>query len=396
MSMALQTRIKNENTSSLTIVPVLRLQRKCDKCRKKQLLQLCSAKRSEPATVPPVAHEVMHSPGQPLDATSRAFFESRFGHDFSRVRVHHDDEAARSAEELDALAYTTGQDVFFAPNQYHPHTSEGKRLLAHELVHVVQQSLGQPSAGIDRGASDSLERAADTYADNVLFGMIDQSTVLHSLSNLAYPAIQRYAVPENLKCSEIVNWLNNNSPYKPEWAQTSCDYIFNGEANTKSTSSKDGKTKLSVKGHNKLTVTIDGDACSTDSPEWSPPKDRPNRGAEIEAWNRMRAVLDAHEDKHKKIGKTWRATLDQRFKAINFTVEGDDEADAMSKATEKLQAYQDKWKDEAQKAQKAIDPFRGAILTCPPEKKQILEPKGGENAGEPEETSETELSEIQE
>src|SRR5947209_15066228 len=78
--------------------------------------------------------------GQPLDAGTRAFMESRFGHDFSRVRVHTDSRAAESAQAINALAYTVGRNVVFGRGQYAPGTSEGSKLLAHELTHVVQTS----------------------------------------------------------------------------------------------------------------------------------------------------------------------------------------------------------------------------------------------------------------
>src|SRR5207253_648342 len=71
--------------------------------------------------------------------STRSFMEPRFGHDFSQVRVHTDERAAESARSVNALAYTAGQDVVFGGGQYEPGTNEGKKLLAHELTHVVQQ-----------------------------------------------------------------------------------------------------------------------------------------------------------------------------------------------------------------------------------------------------------------
>ena len=88
---------------------------------------------------PPMVHEVLGSPGQPLESTTRRFMESRFGHDFSQVRVHTDAKAAESAQAVQAQAFTRGRDVVFGAGQYAPETRRGKRLLAHELTHVVQQ-----------------------------------------------------------------------------------------------------------------------------------------------------------------------------------------------------------------------------------------------------------------
>jgi hypothetical protein len=85
------------------------------------------------------AGEVINSSGRPLDAATRAYMEPRFGYDFSQVRIHSDAQAADSARAVNALAYTAGRDLVFNEGQYRPDTVEGKKLLAHELTHVVQQ-----------------------------------------------------------------------------------------------------------------------------------------------------------------------------------------------------------------------------------------------------------------
>jgi peptidoglycan hydrolase-like protein with peptidoglycan-binding domain len=109
----------------------------CTECRDKRL-SLRSTQRGFEA--PFAVHTVLNSGGgQPLDATTRAFMEPRFGHDFSQVRVHTDARAAESARAVSALAYTVGKNVVFGAGHYAPETSVGQRLLAHELTHVVQQ-----------------------------------------------------------------------------------------------------------------------------------------------------------------------------------------------------------------------------------------------------------------
>ena len=118
-------------------------------------------------TVPSLVHDVLRSPGQPLDAATRAALEPRFGHDFSGVRVHTDDRAAESARAVEARAYTVGQDVAFGPGQYAPDTSQGRRLLAHELAHVVQQG---GDASSTRAAPDELEASARTASEAVVSG----------------------------------------------------------------------------------------------------------------------------------------------------------------------------------------------------------------------------------
>jgi hypothetical protein len=91
-------------------------------------------------TAPPIVHEVLNSPGRPLDAATRAFFEPRFGHDFSQVRVHAGEQAEQSARAVNAHAFTVGPNIVFGAGKFSPATQEGRRLLAHELTHVVQQS----------------------------------------------------------------------------------------------------------------------------------------------------------------------------------------------------------------------------------------------------------------
>ena len=88
--------------------------------------------------------------------------EPRFGHDFSRVRVHADTRAAESARAVKARAYTVGRDVVFSEGGYTPHLYEGSKLLAHELVHVVQQERGGSAPEISSGAAH--EREAEAVA----------------------------------------------------------------------------------------------------------------------------------------------------------------------------------------------------------------------------------------
>jgi hypothetical protein len=103
------------------------------------VLQRTAINASPVHNVSPIVHEVLRSPGQPLDAATRAYMEPRFGHDFSQVRVHTDAQAAQSAAAAYALAYTVGQDLVFGAGMYEPGTAWGRRLLAHELVHTIQQ-----------------------------------------------------------------------------------------------------------------------------------------------------------------------------------------------------------------------------------------------------------------
>jgi hypothetical protein len=94
----------------------------------------------DPASeVPAVVHDVLGSPGKPLDSTMRNYFESRLGPDFSQVRVHTDGKAAESTRAVGALAYTAGHHVVLGSDQSLLGMARGNRLMAHELTHVVQQ-----------------------------------------------------------------------------------------------------------------------------------------------------------------------------------------------------------------------------------------------------------------
>ena len=105
--------------------------------------------------------------GEALGASIRAFFEPRFGYDFSRVRVHRDAHAAESARAVDALAYTVGRDVVFGAGQYAPESVEGRRLLAHELAHTIQQGA---ETRLSRQCAPALAATPTPPGDSVLNG----------------------------------------------------------------------------------------------------------------------------------------------------------------------------------------------------------------------------------
>lgn len=122
----------------------------CEECKANQV-QRKTAGSAESQPAPPVVHDVLRSPGQPLDSQTRAFFESRFGHDFSGVRTHKGTRESQSARAVNALAYTVGDHIVFGPGAAEPGTPAGQRLLAHELAHTIQQSQGRnSSSGVSR------------------------------------------------------------------------------------------------------------------------------------------------------------------------------------------------------------------------------------------------------
>jgi len=155
----------------------------CEECRKKEMLQRRATGLTTPSFVPAIVQDVLGSPGHPLDAATRAYFEPRFGHDFGRVRIHSDARAAESAQAVNALAYTVGNHISFGAASYHPQSREGRQLMAHELAHVVQQS--QSGDAITAGESH-FEAEADHAASEVT-----SASTRPALTGRGQPGLQR-------------------------------------------------------------------------------------------------------------------------------------------------------------------------------------------------------------
>jgi hypothetical protein len=158
--------------------------------------QVAGASGAE-ATVP---YDVIpaDSSGHPLDHGARGFMESRFGTDFSDVRVHTDSRAAESADALAANAYTTGRDIYFAAGKYAPASRDGRHLLAHELTHTVQKGNGAmpmattPAGGVVVGdARDPLEAEAEHAAEEVV-SCESASSEAETPKHLAVAAANRF------------------------------------------------------------------------------------------------------------------------------------------------------------------------------------------------------------
>lgn len=119
------------------------ISRKCAACQQEDENTLQAKPSQSPSRageVPLIVHDALRAPGQPLDRQTRMLFESRFHRDFGGVRVHIDEKAARSADSVGAMAYTVGSHIVFGSGRFAPGADPGKRLLAHELAHVVQQA----------------------------------------------------------------------------------------------------------------------------------------------------------------------------------------------------------------------------------------------------------------
>ncbi|HEU4732543.1 MAG TPA: DUF4157 domain-containing protein, partial [Kofleriaceae bacterium] len=150
-----------------TTIP--RVQRMCAACEREDDEVRGKAVGSSLARSPDVAEGIAatRGGGAPLPAQARAFFEPRLGHDLGRVRIHTGGDAEGLATRLGARAFTVGRDIYFGAGEYRPPSEAGRRLLAHELVHVVQQEAAGPPARAVSQPGDPDERAADAAAAQV-------------------------------------------------------------------------------------------------------------------------------------------------------------------------------------------------------------------------------------
>lgn len=180
----------------------------CETCRdRRETLQRAGGGAF--GEIPAIVNDVLRSPGQPLDPSTRDRMESTLGHDFSRVRIHNDRQASESARAVDALAYTVGSDVVFGAGLFRPDSSEGRQLLAHELTHVAQQGAGlrSMSANVsaidpDPGAEAEANRAANAFrGDHHISPGLLQDAVLQRApkgGGKAAPHITQIVVNQNI------------------------------------------------------------------------------------------------------------------------------------------------------------------------------------------------------
>jgi hypothetical protein len=163
----------------------------------------------------PVLDVVGRGGGEPLEGGLRSEMEGRLGADFGDVRIHRDATASDSAKAVSANAYTVGQDVVFRSDRWDPSSSDGKRTLAHELTHVVQQAsgpvAGSPAPGGINVSSpdDEFERAADRTADAAMSAPVPTP----SSPAAAGPSAQLQAADEELPEEETAqgDWVQRQA-----------------------------------------------------------------------------------------------------------------------------------------------------------------------------------------
>jgi len=128
-------------------IAVPSIHRKCSACEEDDEAKIqrkpLSSVGGVPLQSPAHVHSAINSGGRPLDAETRNFFEPRFGYDLGSVRIHTGDRAEQSANAIVAKAYTLGSNLVFGSGEYQPHSESGRRLIAHELAHIMQQGTGK-------------------------------------------------------------------------------------------------------------------------------------------------------------------------------------------------------------------------------------------------------------
>ncbi len=146
--------------------------------------------------------ESLRGGGQQMPESLRAHFETRFGHDFSGVRLHTGSQAAEAAQKINAKAFTVGREVAFAAGQYAPGTEAGKRLLAHELTHVIQQNGGTPGGldGARRGPTIQRQPATGSGTD---YGLAREG----SRNKYVAEAIRLWTTQKSMKIWDFVDAL---------------------------------------------------------------------------------------------------------------------------------------------------------------------------------------------
>jgi len=206
------------------------VQRKCASCEEEEpesVHRKSAARSYDGVDAPPIVHETLASPGQPLGADARTFFEPRFGKSLGHVRVHADARASDSAAAIGARAYAVGEHIVFGAGGYAPSSDAGRQLMAHELTHVLQQSgapsvrracgpqaIGRPmgcEAGdhiFTDGPTFRFNINCDEWADGAEGGLRGFAKTLPATSNIQIDGYASIEGPEafntNLSCARIL------------------------------------------------------------------------------------------------------------------------------------------------------------------------------------------------
>jgi hypothetical protein len=192
------------------------LNRKCSKCKEEdedkekpiQISRKTDIKNKQNLEISNETNNkiknVINHGGNPLDTQIKKFMESKFGFDFSNVRIHTDDIAAKTANSINALAYTIENNIIFARGLYQPNTIEGKSLLVHELTHVLQQNSRSMQIQIQRSPDRPMMVAPEPFEPfpegYVTWEELEQQQLSKTLS---------FANGEPLNLKTLVAWAVN-------------------------------------------------------------------------------------------------------------------------------------------------------------------------------------------
>ena len=167
----LHTNTRAAELARTEITSLMQRQESLGEEKDEELIQTKIARDVTPEVTPAISSSIqsLQGGGQPLSGSERSFFEPRFGADFSIARVHNDTRAANAARSINARAFTIGPNIVFARGQYDPQTIDGKRLIAHELVHVIQQRTHQVQTIMRTCNCDAIPNGRDPSPDERLF-----------------------------------------------------------------------------------------------------------------------------------------------------------------------------------------------------------------------------------
>ena len=192
------------------------------------------------------------------------------------------------------------------------------------------------------------------------------------------PDIQRYTVPGNLSCMGTVEYINAHSPYLPNWAKTAPHYTFVGTTEDSHEQLEDGSYVYRMAGRPTNTITH---TAPQDLPQWNP-TERPNREAELAAWNQMHATLQTHENRHVEIAQTNETAMQDDWQHVNIEGMGSTLGQAQADAESQFRADKALWLAQSQAQQDMIDPF-SVTLTCPAPPVEDEESASAESSAEP-------------
>ncbi|NUN06970.1 MAG: DUF4157 domain-containing protein [Bdellovibrio sp.] len=280
------------------------------KDEEKDALQAKAVGGNVPQVSPRVQSQIHHlsGGGKPLPSATRAFFEPRFRHDFSEVRIHSGRDAAETAAAVNAKAFTIGKDIVFGAKQYAPEKTEGKKLLAHELTHVVQQSSSHQRLNLQRKPKPAKSKPPSQPAQTV-YKEIKHQTYAIAGKNLREVAENIMARGEAGRDDWHVNWFGDTDA--------------------------DGKII-------RVTVTVEN---TITMPVWPAYKKQP-RAAKNE-WDRFYKALEKHEYGHVDIVQ--KETRDFAQQLLGLTEEEANQA--MDRKIEELRTANDQYDLDTQHGQ---------------------------------------------